>query len=208
MEIASRAKYLLRLIRVEWTSDSDPEIVKRCLRDYESLDGPAREVRMQWLANLPNAAGVAPLCRLVRFEKSSLLSKTAATMLLLRGNDVRRPKPETVAAVRKTLGDSKRPGAVWLRAWAELAADPQTAMAHWAKLIDAEATLLQKSPDESSPEIVGRLVRFQVAWLKKLGKDDEAQAAIRRLVGLERGDPESAASLLRWLIDAEGVEGG
>ena len=40
-----------------------------------------------------------------------------------------------------------------------------------------------------------------MAWLKKLGKNDEAMAAIRQLVDLEPGDSESVAELLDWLID-------
>ena len=201
LEIASRVKYLLRLMRVEWISASDPESVKACLRNYENLDGQSREIQMRRLASLPSFMGVTALCRLVRFEKSSLLSKTAASILLLRGNEARPPSPAAVATVRKSLEGCNRPGAVWLRAWAELAGDSQAAMLQWAKLVAAETTLLQQTPDESSPEIVERLIRFQVAWLRKLGKNDETQAAIGRLVGLERGDSESVGELLRWLIE-------
>ena len=41
----------------------------------------AREARMQALAALPNGQGIAALCRLVRFEKSSLLSNLARDCL-------------------------------------------------------------------------------------------------------------------------------
>ena len=37
---------------------------------------------MQALAALPDGQGIAALCRLVRFEKSSALSKAAAVALL------------------------------------------------------------------------------------------------------------------------------
>ena len=79
--------------------------------------------------------------------------------------------------------------------------DPQAVVAEWTKLIDAEQNLLRTSPNESSPEIVASLTRFQIARLKKLGKIDEATAAIGRLVELERGDAESLAALLEWLTE-------
>jgi len=200
-EVAARAKYLLRLMRVEWTVESDPAEVKKCLRNYENMDARSREARMRMLAALPDAKGVAALCRLVRFEKSSQLSKTAATALLLRGKAVDPPCPAAIEIIHKSLQGCKRPGAVWLLTWTRLATDPQAAMVQWRKLIDAELALLRQTPEESSPELVARLARFQVAWLKKLGKNDEAIAAIRQLVDLEPGDSESVAELLEWLID-------
>ena len=141
------------------------------------------------------------MCRLVRFEKSSQLSKTAATALLLRGKAANLPCPAAIEIVHKSLQGCKRPGAVWLLAWTRLAADPQAAMAQWRKLVDAELAVLRQTPEESSPEIAACLIRFQVAWLRKLGKNDEAIAAIGRLVDLEPGDSESVAELLDWLID-------
>jgi len=200
-EVAARAKYLLRLMRVEWTVESDPAEVKKCLRNYENMDARSREARMRMLAALPDAKGVAALCRLVRFEKSSQLSKTAATALLLRGKAVDPPCPAAIEIIHKSLQGCKRPGAVWLLAWARLAADPKAAMIRWGKLIDAELAVLRQTPEETSPEIAAQLIRFQVAWLKKLGKNDEAIAAIRQLVDLEPGDSESVAELLAWLID-------
>ena len=37
--------------------------------------------------------------------------------------------------------------------------------------------------------------------MKKLGKNEEAATAIRRLVAVERGNPESLVELLGWLIE-------
>ena len=116
LEVASRAKYLLRLMRVEWTAESDPPEVKNCLRNYENMDGRSREARMQMLARLPDAKGVAALCRLVRFEKSSLLSKTAAAVLLFPGRTAEPPSPAAVEIVRKSfagLQAARRRLAAW-----------------------------------------------------------------------------------------------
>ncbi len=200
-EIASRARYLLRLMRVEWTLPGDPPEVKKCLHDYENMDASSREARMRTLAGLADAKGVAALCRLVRFETSAQLSKTAATALLFRGKVANFPSPAAVEAIHKSFHGCKRPGAVWLLAWTRLAADPQAAMVEWRKLVDAELSVLRQTPEESSPEIAARLIRFQVTWLRKLGKNDEAVAAIGRLADLDPGDSGSVGELLEWLID-------
>jgi tetratricopeptide (TPR) repeat protein len=200
-EIAARAKYLLRLMRVEWIVESDPAEVKKCLRDYENLDARSRESRMRMLAGLPDGKGVAALCRLVRFEKSLQLSKAAAMALLFRGKCASVPCAAAVDAIHKNLQSCKRAGAVWLLAWTRLAVDPQAAMAQWRSLVAAELALLRQTPEETSPEIAAHLIRFQVAWLRKLGKNDEAIAAIGQLADLEPGDSDSVAELLTWLIE-------
>ena len=67
-EVAARARYLLRLMHVEWTDRKDPPEVKKLLQDYESQDADARQSRMHRLANLPGRSGIPALCRLVRYE--------------------------------------------------------------------------------------------------------------------------------------------
>ncbi len=201
LEIASRAKYLLRLMRVEWTAESDPPEVKKCLRNYEFDDSPSREAKMRALAGLPNGQGIAALCRLVRFEKSLVLSKRAAVALLGGQTSADPPNDAAIETVRKSLGDCKRPSAVWLSAWTRLGTEPDAVMAEWTKLTDAEAELLRRSPNDTAPEIVAGLTRFQIAQLKKLGKTDEAMAATGKLVEIERGNPETLAELLGWLIE-------
>jgi len=220
LEIASRAKYLLRLMRVEWTAENDPPEVKKYLRDYETEEQRSREARMHALAELPNGQGIPALCRLVRFEKSLYLSKMAAVALLGGQMTADPPNAATIEAVRKALAGCTRPGAVWLLTWTRLGTEPELLTTEWNKLIDEEQKQLRLTPgvrrpgniiidgsvrsqnlNETSPEIVGGLTRFQVSRFKKLGKTAEAMTAIRRLVELERGNPESLAELLDWLIE-------
>ena len=220
LEIATRVKRLLRQMRVEWTSESDPPEVKKCLRDFEFLDAKTREARMQVLAGLPDGQGLVALCRLVRFEKSQVLSKTAA-VVLLQSKAGAASTPASVEAVRKSLLNCKRPAAAWLIAWTRLGDDPKTVAAEWAKLIAEEIKLLHQPSNQysdrwkcrsaspippqatrdTSPEIVSGLIRFQVAWLKKSGMNDEAAATTRKIVELARSDSESLAELLSWLIE-------
>lgn len=219
LEIASRAKYLLRLMRVEWTAESDPPEVKKYLRDYELEEQRSREARMHALAGLPNGQGIPALCRLVRFEKSLYLSKMAAVALLGGQVAADPPNAATIETVRKALAGCTRPGALWLLTWTRLGAEPELLTTEWTKLIDAEQKQLRLNPNgvrmrtnvsglirsqvmaETSPEIIAGLTRFQVSRFKKLGKIDEAMKAIRRLVEIEPGNPESLAELLEWLCE-------
>lgn len=200
LEIASRARYLLRLMRVEWTSSADSPKVKECLRDYESLDVPHRQLRMRVLAQLPKGEGVAAICRLVRFEKSSSLSKQAALALLTQYK-TKPPENAVVKVIHDKLQTCKRPAAVWMLTWTRLGENPQAAMEDWEKLVAEEQKVLQQTPVDSGQDIVSAIVRFQVAWLNKLGKDKQAAEAIRRLVSLEKGNSKSFGELLDWLIE-------
>ncbi len=200
LEIASRARYLLRLMRIEWTTANDPPEVKQLLQNYESLNASEREMRMQALARLPDGRGIPALCRLVRFEKSSALSKSAAVAFLVHAKAAP-PEPAAIETIRKGLKKCKRPGAVWMLAWTRLGEGAESKMAEWSKFIDDEHNVLKRTPKESMPKIVSGLVRFQMDWLNKLGKADDAAKVIRRLVALERGNPQSLAELLDWLIE-------
>ncbi|NQT39042.1 MAG: hypothetical protein HQ581_16205, partial [Planctomycetes bacterium] len=63
-EIAVRARYLIRLIRVEWTQKDDPADVKTCLEKYEFEDPETRRTKMEYLAEMKDGQGVPALCRL------------------------------------------------------------------------------------------------------------------------------------------------
>jgi len=201
LEIVARAKYLLRMMQVVWTDKNDPPDVKKLLGDYEGKDVATKLGRMRALADLPDAAGIPALCRLVQFEKSSALSKQAAIQLFDRRSVDGLPAKELAETVRKNLGRSSRAGAKWLRIWLRFGEDAQAAIAEWTKLVDAEQAALESSSKETSPEIVAALLRFQINWFKKLAQTDKAMAAMRRLLDVEQGDPVTLAELLDWLVE-------
>jgi tetratricopeptide (TPR) repeat protein len=199
-EVAARARYLLRLMRVEWADREDPPEVKKLLQDYESQDADAREGRMHRLANLPGRSGIPALCRLVRYEQSAVLSKQAAVELLDAVKAGEEPDRRMVEVLRKALGKSQCAGAEWLLAYARFGEDPGVAAGPWSKLVEAEESLLQTSSDQTSPEIVAKLLQFQVVRLKKIGRDHEADVALRRLLRLEKGEEQTLLDLVQWLI--------
>jgi len=201
LEVASRARYLMRLVRVEWTVESDPAEVKRHLREYEFKDSGGRIVKMKSLAGLAGGAGVPALCRLVRYEPSTVLSKEAALQVLSRDVAGQPPKPELAETLRKSLAGSKRAAALWLLTYARFADDPTGALAQWKKLAEDEERLLRRTPKESDPQFVSALLRVQLNWLEKAKRIEEATEVMTRLIDLSKGDPETLAELIGWLID-------
>jgi tetratricopeptide (TPR) repeat protein len=201
LEIASRAKYLLRLMRVEWMAKNDPPEVKEKLKDYELQPEDTRRARMHDLAVMTDGKGLLALCRLIRFEKSDLLSKIGVIELLKSPSGFEPPKGPRADTIRKLFEKNARTSASWMLAWLRLADDPRT-MTQWNNLIQAEFSFLQRLPQETSREIVSSLIRYQTAWLQKQGQTQEATAAMRRLIDLEdNGDFETLSELLNWLVE-------
>ena len=158
LEIASRAKYLLRLIRVEWTREDDPAEVKELLADYEFLSLEDRHERIRRLARLPLGRGAAALCRLVRFEQSAEPSKYAAVEILAAEPADQAGRARWAATVKGQAAGSPRPAARWLLAYPKLRDDPETALTEWSDLVEAERAILGRTPAESSPRIVAALL--------------------------------------------------
>ena len=203
LEIATRVKYLLRLMRVNWTLKDDPPEVRRYLENYESLVPKQRLEQMRNLSGLAGGVGIPALCRLVRFEKSAVLSKHAAVEVLGRQPPDEPPTAELAETIRKSLGRSRRTATGWLLTYVRFRDDPQAALAAWTKLVDEELGVLRRSADQSSPQVAAALVRIQINWLAKLGRKKEAVAAMWKLIDLEKGEPESLADLVRWLVEQQ-----
>jgi tetratricopeptide (TPR) repeat protein len=203
IEIAARASYLVRAIRIEWTRESDPPEVKNLLSGYEGLDSANRLQRMGSLAALPGDVGVAPLCRLVRYEKSELLSKHAALKIVGQSPTSESDWPKRRQIVLETLGNSTTPGAAWLRLYVETAGDPQAAAEGWAKVIAAEETALTRSRQQTDEEVLTTLLRRQLELFEQLGRDADAQAVITKIVGFEKGSPQTLTKLLDWLVEKQ-----
>ena len=173
LEIATRAKYLLRLIPAQWSIENEPEEVRRYLTYYQSQDREVRIAVLKELAHLPGGIGVPALCRLVRFEKSTLWSRHAGIVLLNWEPVDKTGRARWTKALREHLGQSARPAAQWLRTYLQFRDDPQAALARWGKLVEEEETVLRRSPEQSSPRIVAALL-YYLAMAQAEGGDDEA----------------------------------
>jgi len=158
LEVASRARYLLRLLRSKWSTDKDPPRVKEALDGYD-LQGPeGRADRIRLLALYSDLEGVPALGRLIRFEKSPVLASYAAAAILTWEPPDAASRKRLAEILRENLAGSSRPGAQWLMLYLQLREEPKKAVGPWARLVEAERTRLERSPRESSAAIVVPLV--------------------------------------------------
>lgn len=205
IEIASRARFLVRRLQIEWATEQDPPEVKELVDQYNAPDEATRRQVLAELAALPENQGVPTLCRLVRFEKSPIMSKLAALALI--SHTV--PEEEVAARAQKiaeAIASSTRPGAEWLRVYLKLQADPQAACAAWEALLDAELQARRDAPHTTRPEIVLALWQQQHWLYQQLGRDADAARAIGAIVEL----PDNAsrlAELMAWLLERKAWQG-
>jgi len=199
-EIAMQAGYLVRTIRAEWTRDGDPRAVQQILKDYDSQADDRRLQRIRQLADLPGDQGLPWLCRLVRFEKSHVVSRQAALAIM----DQPMPKdPQAWArraeTIRASVAHARRPAARWLLAYVQMQGDPGAALATWSELVSAERKVLEEHPQETAPGIVSDMLKRKVELLDRLGRGKETTEVVRQMIDCERGDSASLSELVEWL---------
>jgi tetratricopeptide (TPR) repeat protein len=199
-EIALQASYLVRMVRVDWTDPDDPPQIQMIFRDYEAQADERRLGRIKQLAELPDGQGLPWLCRLVRFEKSSVLSKDAALAI------VRQEVPadgsawsRRVETITEAMDRSQRPAARWLLSYVQAHDDPAAALSAWAAIAQTEKRTLEEHPQETAGRVVAELLRYQVDLLDRLGRPEEVAAVLRQMVECERGDSQSLGELVDYL---------
>ena len=200
LEVAARARYLARRITIDWVRENDPAEVKRIMSGYDDSDDDARLGRVEQLLALPEGHGIDALVRIVRFEKSPLLSKQAAVAWL----DSDKTDPQYwrrhQERIDRSLGGTRRVAGQWIRAQLKAGQTPEESLAEWNRLIEAEQQELAAAPSDANRELVLALMRRKVALLKQLGKNDDAVATMIEMIDLEDGDSEALVELVDWLV--------
>lgn len=200
LEIRARASYLLRTLQVEWVREDDSPVIQQHLKTYAGESIFQRQMRIENLANLANGQGLPALCRIVRFERSLVLSKEAAVAILSS------PEADTEAlALRKaqmqqTLGQSFRPGANWVRCYLRTLEDLPGAIQETQRYIEQEKVVLQQAPQYSSREIVLDLLQFLVKLHQQNQQPKQAWLAMMEMVDLQGPDAEILEQLLGDVI--------
>ena len=198
-EIAASANYLLRQIAVRWVQPDDAPLVHWILRQYSQQTEPARMVSVEQLARLRQGGGVAALCRIARYDRSPLVSRSAA-VAVIRPKDADKVRPPIDAAtVEQQLGGSTRAAAVWIHQYLAQLQDPAASIANWKQLVDQESTQLEKS-GETSNEIVIRLQWNLADLYRQVGDQPAITALLDRIVELAgEASDDTIVDLLVWL---------
>lgn len=205
LEVATRARYLLRLIRVEWSSADDPPAIRQLMSVYPNEPVEIRHGYMRLLAGMPDAAGIPALCRLVRFEQSDVLSKQAAIEIIKAEPIPESDRKRFAENLAKHLTPGPRPGVAWLLTHLKFHADARAALAAWTKIAQSEEELLKHKASLSSPEIVTILLYRQARAEAELDDRQAADKTAQRALAVCPVDEKWADShrlaaylVLRW----------
>jgi tetratricopeptide (TPR) repeat protein len=185
-EIASRARYLLRLIRSQWTTDKDSPRARKLLEGYELLPAEERAVRITRLVFLPDGGGIAVVCRLICFEKSGLLANHAALEILRHEPLDRAGWTRLTKTLRENLAGSQRRPAQWLLTYIVLRDTPGTAVETWSKLVKEEEETLRAHPEQTARGAAIMLTYLLAEARARLGDQAAADRTVehaRRLGG-------------------------
>jgi len=202
VEIAQRAKYLLRSMQIEWTNEDDPAAVQSILWNYARLSEADRISRMDQLAGQEEGACIEPLCRIVRFEMKPRMSKEAAVRIIGQPAPA---TPEARSAQAKTIRDamsiSRRPAAQWLRAYADTLEDPASAMERWDELVKAEYDAYNLFPEQTHRNILRDLLQFQADLLMQLGRREDASEVMLRWARSRENNRPELLETIGWLVE-------
>jgi tetratricopeptide (TPR) repeat protein len=204
VEIAIRARYLVRSMPVHWSFDSDPPAVKSILSKYSHAGRDERLNRMQHLSALSKSQGIPALCRLMRFESDGLLSKQAALYVMTHWQpEVEGSRGELAQTISDTVGLSKRSAAVWLRTYAETLRDQESTVEKWDQIAQAESLDFAQFPEQTNREIVRDLFRWQADMLRRIDRQKEFFEVIHRTLDLIQGDRSELFDFVDWALERE-----
>lgn len=202
VEVAMRARYLLRVMSFDWSVETDSPEVKGALRGFGEAAELDRRNRMDRLAAFEGSRGVAALCRIARFETNPLLSKRAALLVMQQPTPA---QPAARSALAQTIlsstDSSKRPAAAWLRLFARTLEDPGPTVDAWQELAAAELQAVRGEADKTDGEIVRDLLRWQSDLLRRIDRTDDALAVARRLIDIVDDSPTELSDLVGWYME-------
>ncbi|MFO0899194.1 MAG: hypothetical protein U0836_17350 [Pirellulales bacterium] len=188
LEIAQRARFLLRSMTANWIRETDPPAVQKLLEGYEQKSDQQRAETMERLALMPDDVGVSALCRLARYEKSPLLSKRAALEVLFLPVSGGPRDLQRAEVIERELGESPRTAATWLRAYLQAGKGDRKALDAWAELAEEENRQFELAPDETDTQTASLLFYAYAQACAALGDRERANQVAERAWALQPDD--------------------
>jgi tetratricopeptide (TPR) repeat protein len=179
LEIAARTRYLLQRVIVPIEHPDDPEPVKQRLEGYAQLSMENRLLKIHSLMWLPRGQGCSAACRIVHVERSRMMSKYAATIILNGWPADAEGRRRMRQVVEAELGRSGREAAQWLIQYAALLDDPPTNLEAWRDVVHGENEVARRYPSRTSPRILKALLLNLTSCELAHGDPEQAQQAFR-----------------------------
>jgi tetratricopeptide (TPR) repeat protein len=201
-EVAASATYLLRQIPVRWVQPDDHPFVRAMMRNYGQESEARRLRRVEDLDRLSGGKGITVLCRIARYDRSLLVSRKAALVIIRPEEKSSEPTHIDSEIVERELGASTRASAQWLRQYLAQLRDPAASVPFWKTLIEQESARLNKNMGDTSSEILLGLTWNLADLYRQMGDQPALGSTLDRMIGLAAdGSDETLVSLLAWLAE-------
>lgn len=202
LEVATRARHLLRKLSIDLTRPDDPAEVASLLTNFHLLDDRDRIARLENLAALPEGQGIAALCRVVRFESSIVMAKYAAVALIKRYPTDQMPMDRLAKLLREHLEGSRRAPSRWMLSYAKFHDAPRDAWREWETWTNKEIELARAEDQTTDARIVAELAAQQVNWVERAGGSPEQLIdKIQLFFELGEQSEKNARPLVAWLVE-------
>jgi len=215
LEVSLRARWLVDAIPL--VQPGDPPAVVSQLEAFRKGDLRARVMAMRRLLRLEDDAGIEPLARVVRLDRSPATARMAAAMLASEWRPDASHWPGMASRIKAGLGESRRPAARFLEGLIGFttAAEAEAREAHLAAATSALESLAGQPAEAAAAPAVqpeGEMAvathsvfdRCQIQMLVAAGRRDEAVSKTRSLVAAcaapGRDDDTIVAETVEMLI--------
>jgi len=196
LEIATRARYILYQIHVEWARADDAPVVRKLMMRYGDLPATGRRVRILRLAGVAQNGGLGALCRIARYDPSPRLARSAALAVLEnRDTPVSRPA-KFRSAILAEIGEAQSIPVQWLRTFASQLQQPSDVDARWLSWIDAELALVRQEAEDTDVAVALRLLRYHLELSLQAANPPAVFATLQRRVDLLAERVDLLADLL------------
>ncbi|MDG2206990.1 MAG: hypothetical protein P8K78_03705 [Pirellulales bacterium] len=202
IEIAMRARYLLTAINIDWVYESDPPHIRKAMEKYAKENESQRKNVILKLARRTDNPELSALCRIVRYDRSTRLSKFAALVILdtpLQGDRWK----DRRELLNKQLKDSRRPAAQWVQHHINDHPNRQIQVDEWVKVTENENQLWRETSDKTNREIVQKVLLHLIELLKNGDREDETADYEDQIVKLQSNSDQSIRELVELLLQRD-----
>jgi len=178
-QIASTARFVVQSNQFSWSWDTDPITVRQILETYGASESE-KSMYIDQLQRLEHDEGFAALCRLVRYETRSALSKRAALILMRSKPTVTQTLANRKELLRNFIGGGQSQASRWLLEYAS--AEEEFDFQWWEQTLMNELQQLKSSSIETNLELVIDLHKWVVEQTYKLETHREYALSIARSI--------------------------
>lgn len=223
LEVSLRARWIVEAIPLEMPHD--PPVVTKLLERFKSPEPGVRAQAMRRLLRVDGDAGIEPVARIVRLDRSASGSRLAAALLVREWRPDDPFWPGLRGRITAGIGTSDRPAARFLRALVAFSeATPNAQEPIEKSLAAVEAALADLGKSTDSPTLAEQsdldatiLLETQTIFdrchaqlLRAAGRRDAATAAARKLLAEALADGgqdldtlvNNAVSTLDWATES------